>query len=223
MAAGNTPNHATKPRFSGNKKTTQPGLLGRLPADRRETATWRRTSRRRCSWPPRARPVLGHHPVVGAWLFQTTRYEAIDAIPLPRAAEGRELAASQMRAETLSTPEASPGMGPDQSRAGPGRRLARRGGPQCRGASLLWAEIFAEIGSQQGLSRGRRPHAGRTRPRETAQPPGPEGHHLELRCSRRPADGKKRDGRPRRTGRRRRRGRPVRPGRQRHRRHPRTS
>ncbi len=97
--------------------------------------------------------VLGRHPVVGAWLFQTTRYEAIDAIRSRQRREARELAASQMN-ETLATLEASPEW--DQISPALDQVVASLG-EEDRNAVVLrffGQKSFAEIGSQLELSEG---------------------------------------------------------------------
>jgi RNA polymerase sigma factor (sigma-70 family) len=50
--------------------------------------------------------TLSRHPVVGAWLYQATRYAAIDALRSSRRRQARELEASQMT-ELASDPNAS--------------------------------------------------------------------------------------------------------------------
>ncbi len=49
--------------------------------------------------------TLGSHPVVGAWLYQATRYAAIDAMRSRRRRQSRESAAGQMT-EQISGPDA---------------------------------------------------------------------------------------------------------------------
>lgn len=96
---------------------------------------------------------LGRHPVVGAWLYQTTRYAAIDSVRSRRRQQVRENLASQMT-ETNPEPEASM----DWEQVSPELdKIVASLGERDRDAVVLrffGGKSFAEIGEQLQLSEG---------------------------------------------------------------------
>lgn len=97
--------------------------------------------------------ILGRHPVVGAWLYQTTRYAAIDAVRSRRRQQVRETFASQMT-ETNPEPEAPM----DWEQVSPELdKIVASLGDRDRDAVVLrffGGKSFSEIGEQLQLSEG---------------------------------------------------------------------
>jgi RNA polymerase sigma factor (sigma-70 family) len=97
--------------------------------------------------------ALCRHPVIGAWLYQTTRYAAIDTIRSRQRQQAREAAAGQM-AETTSQPnltmewdEVSPELD----------KIVASLGERDRDAIVLrffGGKSFADIGTELHLSEG---------------------------------------------------------------------
>jgi len=97
--------------------------------------------------------VLGRHPVVGAWLYQTTRYAAIDAVRSRQRQLARETFAIQMT-ETNTGPDAP--MGWEQISPELDKIVASLS-ERDRDAVVLrffGGKSFAEIGEQLELSEG---------------------------------------------------------------------
>ena len=97
--------------------------------------------------------ALGHHPVVGAWLYQTTRYAAIDAVRSRQRQQARESVASQMTETNLESdaPMEWDKVSPELD------KIVASLGERDRAAVVLrffGGKSFAEIASQLQLSEG---------------------------------------------------------------------
>jgi RNA polymerase sigma factor (sigma-70 family) len=97
--------------------------------------------------------ALSRHPVIGAWLHQTTRYAAIDAVRSRRRRQSRESAAGEMT-ETISGPEARlewDKISPELD------KIVGSLGERDRAAVILrffGGKSFADIGAELDLSEG---------------------------------------------------------------------